>query len=88
MAPAPSATAGNVLKFNFFKASWVEVRDRSGQIIFSQLSPAGSQRDIEGQPPFALVIGNAQHVSLQYKGQPVELSSKRSKDDVARLSLE
>lgn len=85
---APSSTTGNVLKFNFAKASWVEVRDRSGQIIFSQLSPAGSQRDIEGQPPFALVIGNAQHVSLQYRGQPVELSSKRSKDDVARLSLE
>ena len=85
---APPATAGSVLKFDFAKASWVEVRDRSGQIIFSQLNPAGSRRDIEGQPPFALVIGNAQHVSLQYKGQPVELSSRRSKDDVVRLSLE
>jgi cytoskeleton protein RodZ len=85
-ASAPAA-AGNGLKFNFAQPSWVEVRDRSGEIIFSQLSQAGSQREIEGQPPFALVIGNATHVTLQYKGKTVDLS-KRSKDDVARVTVE
>lgn len=63
------------------------MRDRTGQIIFSQLSQAGSQRDIEGQPPFVLVVGNAAHVTLQYKGKAIDLS-KRSKDDVARLTLD
>lgn len=82
-APA-SATA---LQFSFSQPSWVEVRDRSGEIIFSQLSQADSQREIQGQPPFALVIGNASHVTLQYKGRTVDLSL-RSKDDVARLTLE
>ncbi|MBK7421711.1 MAG: helix-turn-helix domain-containing protein [Propionivibrio sp.] len=84
-ASAPASP--NVLQFSFAQPSWVEVRDRSGQIIFSQLSQADSQRDIEGQPPFALVIGNASHVTLQYKGKTVDLSL-RSKDDVARLTLE
>jgi cytoskeleton protein RodZ len=83
LAPAASGT----LKFSFAKPAWVEVRDRSGQIIFSQLSQADSQRDIEGQPPFTLVVGNAAHVALQYNGKSVDLS-KRSKDDVARLTLE
>ena len=77
----------NVLKFGFTQPSWVEVRDRNGQIIFSQKNPAGSQRDVQGQPPFSVVIGNAAHVTLHYKGNAVDLS-KRSKDDVARLTIE
>ena len=84
---ASAQTSTNVLQFSFAQPSWVEVRDRGGQIIFSQLSQADSQREIEGQPPFALVIGNASHVTLKYKGRTVDLSL-RSKDDVARLTLE
>lgn len=92
-APARGAAAASAsapssgLKLSFSQPSWVEIRDRSGQIIFSQLNPAGSQRDIEGQPPFALVIGNATNVTVQYKGKVIELS-QRSKDDVARLNLD
>ena len=82
-----AALPSSGLKLSFSQPSWVEIRDRSGQIIFSQLSPAGSQRDIEGLPPFALVIGNATNVTVQYKGKVVELL-QRSKDDVARLNLD
>ena len=84
---ASAADSSSGLRLIFAEPSWVEIRDRSGQIIFSQLNPAGSQRDIEGQPPFALVIGNATHVTVQYKGKLIELS-QRSKDDVARLNLD
>lgn len=88
-APAPnqSSAGSNSLRFVFSKPSWVEVRDRTGQTIFSQLSPGGSERTVEGTPPFNVVIGNAVHVTLTYKGQNIDLS-KRSKDDVARLTLE
>ncbi len=86
--PPPQPTAGsNSLRFVFSKPSWVEVRDRTGQTIFSQLSPGGSERTVEGTPPFNVVIGNAVHVTLSYKGQNIDLS-KRSKDDVVRLTLE
>jgi cytoskeleton protein RodZ len=86
-ASAPATTSANVLKFSFAQASWVEVRDRSGQVIFSKKNDAGTEREVEGQPPFAVVIGNAGQVTLQYKGKAVDLS-KRSKEDVARLTLE
>jgi cytoskeleton protein RodZ len=85
-ASSLSSSSGAILAFSFAQPSWVEVRDRSGQIVLSRTNPAGSQQ-VAGQPPFTLVIGNASHVSLQYKGQPVELSP-RSRDDVARLTLE
>lgn len=90
--PAPSVASLPLvqdagLKLIFARPSWVEIRDRSGQVVFSQLNAAGSERDIEGQPPFALVIGNASGVTVQYRGKNVELT-QRSKDDVARLNLE
>ena len=86
-ASAPATTSANVLKFSFAQPSWVEVRDRSGQVIFSKKNDAGTVREVEGQPPFAVVVGNAGQVTLQYKGKAVDLS-KRSKEDVARLTLE
>ncbi|WP_194286382.1 helix-turn-helix domain-containing protein [Rhodocyclus gracilis] len=83
----PPAASDAQLTFSFAQPSWVEVRDRSGQIVFSQLSPAGSERRVDGRPPFTLVVGNATHVTVRYKGKSVDLSP-RSKDDVARLTLE
>ncbi|MDR2112140.1 MAG: DUF4115 domain-containing protein [Candidatus Accumulibacter sp.] len=87
-APAAASPADGALAFSFAENSWVEVRDRDGQVIFSQINPAGSQREITGRPPFALVIGNASQVTLQYQGKPVDLSPRSSKDNVARLTLE
>ena len=86
-APEPVPAPMPSLNFSFAQPSWVEVRDRSGEVIFSQLCQARTQREITGQPPFALVIGNASQVTLLYKGKEVDLSV-RSKDDVARLTLE
>lgn len=86
-SPASPSSSGSSLKFSFDQPSWVEVRDRNGQIVFSQLNQAGSLREVDGQPPFSLVIGNAAHVTLQYKGKTVDLS-QRSKENVARLTLE
>ncbi|MDR2451118.1 MAG: DUF4115 domain-containing protein [Candidatus Accumulibacter sp.] len=89
MRPIPVADAGGgMLVFSFSDSSWVEVRDGGGQILFSQVSPPGSRREVTGQPPFSLVIGNASRVALQYKGQPVDLAQRSSRDDVARLILE
>lgn len=83
----PEPVANLSLQFSFAQPSWVEVRDGNGQIIFSQKNPAGSQREVVGQPPFSLVVGNAAHVTLHYKGKPIDLS-RRSKDDVARVTVE
>lgn len=93
--PPPASALANtlannsvsVLKFSFAQPSWVEVRDRNGQIIFSKKNDGGTEREVEGLPPFAVIIGNAGFVTLQYKGKAVDLS-KRSRDDVARLTLE
>lgn len=82
--PAPGTTR---LQLAFAQPSWVEVRDKAGQIIFSQLNQAGSQHHVDGVAPFSLVVGNAAHVTVLYQGRTVELQP-RSKDDVARVTVE
>jgi cytoskeleton protein RodZ len=85
--PAAAPSTGQGLRFTFTQPSWVEVRDKTGQILLSQLNPAGSEREVDGQPPFSLVVGNAANVTVQYKGRTIELQP-RSKDDVARVTVE
>jgi len=86
-SPEPSPSSDSGLHFGFTQPAWIEVWDRHGSAIFSQLCQANSQQDIEGASPYTLVIGNSSHVTLKYKGKVVDLSM-RSKDDVARLTLE
>ena len=83
----PAAAPGKrriVMKFE--RESWVEIRNRDGKVLTSQLNPGGTERMVEGLPPFELVIGNAQHVRLSYDDQPVDLAP-HVKVEVARFTL-
>ncbi|SBT06991.1 conserved hypothetical protein [Candidatus Accumulibacter aalborgensis] len=86
-APAASPAAGGSLQLSFAQPARVQIRDGRGQIIFSELCPAGSQREIDGQPPFSLVVGNASQVTLRYRGKMIELLP-RNRSGVARLTVE
>ncbi len=74
-------------QLQFERDSWVQIRGPDGKVLLSQLHPAGTERFIEGRPPFDLVIGNAQHVRLRYDDRDVDLAP-HLKIDVARLKLE
>ena len=63
------------------------MKDASGSIVFSQLSPAGSERVVRGQPPFQLVVGNAGGVKVTYNARTVDLAP-HTRTDVARVTLE
>jgi cytoskeleton protein RodZ len=71
----------------FARESWVEIRDRNGRKIFSQLNEPGTEQVVTGVPPLSLVVGNAIGVQLTHNEQPVNLGPY-TKVDVARLTLE
>jgi len=71
----------------FDRESWVEIRDADGRIVFSQLNPPGSRRNVIGEAPFSIVIGNATGVKLRYNNSDVDLAPF-TRTDVARLTLE
>ena len=84
---ADSAAGVRGIRLSFARPAWVEIRDGRGQTVFSEMGQAGSQRVVEGQPPFSLVVGNAANVTVEYQGKVLDLT-QHSKGDVARLTLE
>lgn len=86
-ADAPAASDVGHLVFRYGGESWVEVRDASGKIIYSGTNAPGTSRTIQGKPPFALVVGNAPEVSLEYQGKSLDLAP-HTKVGVARLTVQ
>jgi cytoskeleton protein RodZ len=68
------------------REAWIEVKDGAERLLVSSLNAAGTERVVQGRPPFTLVIGNAQHVRITYDDKPVDLSPY-VKVEVARLTL-
>jgi cytoskeleton protein RodZ len=93
-AAAPAADPGktvprggpNRIVLRFDEEAWAEVRDSAERLLVSSLNPAGTERVVRGQPPFTLVIGNAQHVQVTYNDIPVDLQPY-VKVEVARFTL-
>ena len=86
LSPAP-ADGRRRISLHFEREAWVEITDRAGRRLISQLNPAGSEQSVEGMPPFALVIGNAPHVKLTYEHKLIDLAP-HVKVAVARLTLD
>lgn len=85
--PAPQEPGAHRIVMKFERESWVEIRGADGKALFSKLNPGGSEQTVEGRPPFALIIGNAQHVRLSYDDRPIDLAPY-VKVEVARFTLE
>lgn len=89
IAPKPVALADGLanLLMNFSGDAWIEVRDKSGKIIFSQLNRNGQEQTVQAKPPLMLVVGNARKVRIAYNGKPIDLAPHTTAD-VARFKLE
>ncbi len=91
-AVVPAVSVDHVagtLRIVFDKECWAEIKDKYGRTLSRQVNSAGSELRLEGDAPFAVVIGHAQAVHLYYKDKPVNLDPYiNSTSDVARLTLE
>jgi len=87
VSPDSAAQRAGTIRLTFDRDAWVEVKDKDGKILLSQINHPGSEQSLGGSPPFTLVIGSASGVHLYYKGQPVDLAS-HTKVSVAHLTLE
>jgi cytoskeleton protein RodZ len=85
-AVVPASAKPTHLRLQFDEAAWVQVRDSSGALVHSALNQPGTSVEINGKAPFTLVVGNAAHVRVSYKGQPVDLKPYTDVT-VARLTL-
>ncbi len=77
---------GGALVLEFSGPSWVEVYDDAGDRLMYGLIEEEGTRTVRGQPPFSVVIGDAENVAVQYRGDPVDLGQRRP-GRVARLQV-
>ena len=82
-----ATTAVGALQLRTNEASWVDVRDGKGQVLFSRVVQPGEMIGLDGAPPMRLTIGNAAATQLSFRGQPVNLIPN-TRDNVARVDLQ
>jgi cytoskeleton protein RodZ len=91
-APAPATTApaeaGIPLEFSFEQESWAEVTDARGERLIYGLNAGGRRLTVRGEPPFAVVLGNADVVRLAVDGQPYAIPAAGRQGSLARFSVD
>jgi cytoskeleton protein RodZ len=75
------------LEFVFAEEGWAEVTDARGERLLFGLNAAGRRLTVRGEPPFAVVLGNADAVQLTVDGEPYTIPAARQ-DDLARFSVD
>ncbi|MBA4742377.1 MAG: DUF4115 domain-containing protein, partial [Azoarcus sp.] len=76
------------LVFNLRADAWLQVKDAQDRTLYVGTSRSGTTRVVQGDPPFWVTVGNADSVSLEFDGEPVELAPHMHTAGVARLVLE
>jgi len=88
-APASTASASAgapALRLSASGESWVEVRTRDDQVVFSQVVQAGQVHEIRQAGPLKVVLGRAAVMQVQVRGQPFDLAP-HTKITVARFEV-
>jgi cytoskeleton protein RodZ len=61
----------------FLQDSWVEVTDSNKTRLYYGLGKAGEESHVAGEPPLAVLIGNADGVVLEVDGKPYAFPRRR-----------
>jgi len=67
--------------------SWTDIRDASGNKLVYDLLRSGETVEVDGKAPFRAFFGNGYGVSMQYRGEDVDLSSMIKPDNTAKLNI-
>lgn len=76
------------LEFTFEGESWAEVTDSRGERLLFGLNVAGRRVTVRGEPPFAVVLGDADAVRLNVDGEPYSIPTTGRQGDLVRFSVD
>lgn len=80
------ATLAPVATFNAKEASWVKVTDAKGAVVLQRMLQAGESAGVSGMLPLKAVVGRADAVEVQVRGQALDLN-QLAKSNVARFEV-
>jgi cytoskeleton protein RodZ len=87
-AATGAAIAAIALELSFQEESWAEITDARGERLLFGLSAAGRVATVRGEPPFAVVLGNADAVRLTVDGEPFEIPLVGRDGNLARFTVD
>jgi cytoskeleton protein RodZ len=76
------------LELAFEAESWAEITDARGERLLFGLNAAGRNVTVRGEPPFAIVLGNADSVRLTVDGEPYAIPRRGRQGNLARFSVD
>jgi cytoskeleton protein RodZ len=76
------------LEFSFEQESWAEITDARGERLAFGNNAAGRTVRVRGEPPFAVVLGNAGGVRLLVDGEPYEIPAAGREGELVRFSVD
>ncbi len=86
--PPPPAPPPPPIRLTVKQDAWVDVRQSDGRSVFMGTVKPGAPLELKGQAPFALTIGNANQVALEFEGKAVDLQPlTASPNNIARVKL-
>ncbi|MEL0641752.1 RodZ domain-containing protein [Pseudoalteromonas aliena] len=65
----------STIVMNFNDESWVEIYDGEGEKVAFGVKKAGYEMTVSGPPPFSVVLGKHDVVSITLNGKPVDISA-------------
>jgi len=83
----PVSTLIVPLDLTFEQESWAEVTDAKGERLYYGLGTAGKHAQMRGEPPFAVVLGNASGVKIVVDGEDFAVPAKGKPGEYARFSV-
>ena len=94
MASLPVASASSVpaagsqlVTFAVRSEAWITVTDSHNTVLLKRTVPAGEAVGVSGSLPLSVVVGRAQGVDVQVRGQPFDLKPLTGPGGVARFSV-
>ena len=87
-ATAPAASLTVPLELAFEQESWAEVSDARGTRLYYGLGTAGRRAAMRGEPPFAVVLGNAGGVQILIDGEEFKVPTRGRPGEYAHFSVD
>ncbi len=76
------------LSLIFSEDSWVEITDATGRRILYGLQRGGARRELSGEPPVVVFLGNASGVEVLVDGSEYSISSGARRGNTARFEIQ
>ena len=83
---ATAAASSALLRLEATDDSWVEVVDGAGKVQIQRVMKKGDVLDFSTSPPYSVVLGRADAVNVQVRGQPFDVAPF-ARNSVARFPV-